>query len=235
MDREKIQSDFDELAHLAGGHSGSDRYDSLLLKLIPPEAKNILEIGCGSGRFTGLLANNAGGAIVGCKVTALDLSPAMIAMARERVAKTARAARAAASGSVSFICGDFLEENFDALKFDCIITAATLHHISIDTAVPRMKELLIPGGTLIIHDLRSDDGAIDVARSYTAFAFDSFRRLLQTGRLRQPRAVRRFWERHAAGETYLSVKEAKEMTARYLPGARVIDHWLWRYTIVWKK
>ncbi len=232
MDREKVQSDFDELAHLAGGHSGSDRYDLLLLKLIPTEAKNILEIGCGSARFTGLLANNAGSAGSACKITALDLSPAMIAMARER---TARIARADASGSISFICGDFLEENFAALKFDCIISAATLHHMSVETAIPRMKELLSPGGTLIIHDLRSDDGMIDAARSCTAFAFDSFRQLLQTGRLRQPRAVRQFWERHAAGETYLSVKETKEMAAHYLPGARVIDHWLWRYTVVWKK
>jgi tRNA G46 methylase TrmB len=63
MDREKVQHDFDELAHLAGGHSGSDRYDSLLLKLILAGTKNILEIGCGSGRFTGLLADNAGRAL----------------------------------------------------------------------------------------------------------------------------------------------------------------------------
>ena len=226
MDREKIQHDFDELAHLAGGHSGSDRYDSLLLKLIPAETKNILEVGCGSGRFTQLLANNAGD---GRRITALDLSPAMIAMAQERHG------RVASSGPVSFVCGDFLEENFDALKFDCIITAATLHHMSIASAVPRMKELLNPGGTLIIHDLRSDDGVADTARSYFAFAYDSSRQFLLTGRFRQPRAVREFWERHAAGETYLTVKEAKEMAARYLPGARVIDHWLWRYTVVWKK
>jgi len=217
MDREKVRHDFDELARLAGGHSGSDRYDSFLIKLIPAEVKNVLEVGCGSGRFTGLLAAN------NWKVTALDLSPEMIAMARERVGP-----------SVSFFCKDFFEEDFGGQKFDCIISAATLHHMSAGIAVPRMKELLNSGGTLIIHDLRSDDGVIDIARSFTAFAFNSFRQFLQTGHFRQPRAVREFWERHAAGETYLTVKEAAELADRWLPGARVIDHWLWRYTIVWK-
>jgi 2-polyprenyl-3-methyl-5-hydroxy-6-metoxy-1,4-benzoquinol methylase len=219
MDREKVQYDFDELAHLSGGDSGSDRYDSLLLKLIPAEVKSILEIGCGTGRFTRRLATN------GRRVTAVDLSPEMIARARQMIS----------SLSISFFCGDFLEDDFGSQKFDCVISAATLHHMSAYTAVRRMKKLVAPGGMLIIHDLRSDDGVVDAARSYTAFAYDSCRRFLRTGRFRQPRAVREFWERHAAGETYLTVKEVRELTDRLLPGARVIDHWLWRYTIVWKK
>jgi SAM-dependent methyltransferase len=220
MDLEKVQHDFDELAHLSGGDSGSDRYDPLLLKLVPAGAENVLEVGCGSGRFTELLAKS------NQKVTAIDLSPEMIARARERFGP---------SDPVSFYCGDFLEENFNSQKFDCIISAATLHHMSAELAVPRMKELLGPGGTLIIHDLRTDAGITDFARSGAAFSYDCFRRLLRTGNPRQPRHVREFWERHASGETYLTIKEAKTLAVQWLPGARVLYHWLWRYTIVWKK
>jgi SAM-dependent methyltransferase len=176
MDREKVQGDFDELAHLSGGDSGSDRYDSFLLGLIPAGAKNILEVGCGSGRFTELLAS---GAAEGRCVTAVDLSPEMIARAKERLGS---------SPSVSFVCGDFLDEDFDS-KFDCVVSAATLHHMKAETAVPRMKTLLRVGGTLIIHDLRSDNGVVDRARSYTAFAFDSCRRFFRTGRFRPARSA----------------------------------------------
>ncbi len=225
MDREKVQCDFDELARLSGGDSGSDRYDRLLLKLVPDEAVSVLEIGCGSGRLTQLLAAGAAGAKDGRQVTALDLSAEMIARARQRIGAT---------GSVSFHCGDFLEQNFNSQKFDCVISAATLHHMPEDLALPQMKTLLKPGGTLIIHDVRSDSGLADSAGSYTALAYDMLRRLLRTGRTRQPRAVRQFWDRHGRDETYLTLKEARNMAEQWLPGARVLNHRLWRYTIVWK-
>jgi len=47
--------------------------------------------------------------------------------------------------------------------------------------------------------------------------------------------VREAWDRHGAGETYLALQEARALAARLLPGARVINHWLCRYTIVWDK
>jgi hypothetical protein len=49
-----------------------------------------------------------------------------------------------------------------------------------------------------------------------------------------PRAVRRAWARHGAGERYLTLPEASALAAR-LPGARVTGHWLWRYTFIWDK
>jgi hypothetical protein len=49
------------------------------------------------------------------------------------------------------------------------------------------------------------------------------------------RKARRIWARHGRGETYLSLAEANGLADRVLPGARVVNHWLWRYTIVWDK
>src|SRR5437763_5109381 len=108
MNAEKIRNDFDEIARLAkGGESGRDRYDSLLLSLVPSEAVDVLEIGCGLGRLTAELAKGHR------QIMGIDLSPEMIERARQRVDAILR---------VSFFCGDFLEHDFGAQRFDCVIS-----------------------------------------------------------------------------------------------------------------
>ena len=49
------------------------------------------------------------------------------------------------------------------------------------------------------------------------------------------RELRNAWIRHGAGERYLTLSEARALAARMLPGSRVYNHWLWRYTVVWEK
>jgi hypothetical protein len=59
MNTAAIQTDFDEIARLSNGESsGSDRYDSFLLSLMPGGAVMILEVGCGGGRLTSELATS---------------------------------------------------------------------------------------------------------------------------------------------------------------------------------
>ena len=220
MNSERIRNDFDEIARLTDCLGGGDRYDSFLLSQVPACAVSVLDIGCGLGRLTAKLA------IPNREVTGVDLSPEMIRRAR----KEDREAR-----HLTFLCGDFLERDFTAQQFDCVISAAALHHMPEDVAVPRMAELLRPGGRLVIHDIRSDAGLGERVLSNFAFAQVAALRLWRTGRLRNPRAVREAWERHCADETYLSRREAEVLAARLLPGARLFYHWLWSYTIVWDK
>jgi 2-polyprenyl-3-methyl-5-hydroxy-6-metoxy-1,4-benzoquinol methylase len=220
MNAAKIRSDFDEIARLAEtGASGTDQYDPFLVSLVPADAIDVLDVGCGLGRLTSALARG------NREVLGIDLSPAMIERAR----------MAAATQRVSFVCGDFLYLEFGARVFDCVISAATLHHMPEDVALARMVGLLRPGGRLIIQDLRRDACLADMVRSHVALAQVALGRLVRTGRLRSPRKVRQEWERHGAGETYLSLREAQALANRLLLGARVYDHWLWRYTIVWDK
>lgn len=221
MDRARIRRDFNEIARLAGEHgSRTDRYDSFLLSLVPREAAAVLDVGCGLGRLTARLANGSR------KVVALDLSPEMISRARRR-SETER--------QVDFLCGDFLDHDFGTQRFDCIISSAVLHHIPEEPAIPRMIGLLRSGGRLIVHDLRSDSGLLDRARSHAALAQVAFVRLVRTGRPRDTRVMREAWLRHGAGERYPTLAEAQAMANRLLPGSRVYYHWLWRYTIVWTK
>ena len=126
------------------------------------------------------------------------------------------------NNAVSFLCGNFLEQDFGSSQFDCVISAATLHHMQQDVAIARMIGLLRPGGRLVINDIRSDIGLLDHARTYLVLGQEGFVRLLRTGRLRTPRAVRDAWTRHCATEKYLTLAEVKEMASRLLPARESI-------------
>ncbi|HEY3198713.1 MAG TPA: class I SAM-dependent methyltransferase [Nitrospirales bacterium] len=217
---EQVKADFDEIAGLVdSGASGTDRYDALLLSLVPPNASSVLDIGCGLGRLTQALA------VGNREVVGVDLSPIMIKRAR----------LTGQSDRVSFLEGDFLALDFRGRMFDCVVSAAALHHMNYDIALSRMVDLTRPGGRLLIQDLRRDSSLTDSIAAYSALAQTAFTRLVRTGRPRPARLVREAWARHGAKEVYLSLREARELADRHLPGARVLNHWLWRYTIVWDK
>jgi ubiquinone/menaquinone biosynthesis C-methylase UbiE len=217
---EQVRSDFDEIARLAEpGASGRDRYDAFLLSLIPATATRVLDVGCGLGRLTWAIAAS------GRSVVGVDLSPAMIDRARA----------AGALDQVSFRVGNFLELDFSSQSFDCVVSAAALHHMDHDAALARMVRLLSPGGRLIVHDLRSNAGLWDSARGCAALAHTVLHRLKRTGRLRPSKPVRDLWARHGASESYVSLGQVRNMVGRLLPGAQIVNHWLWRYTIVWDK
>jgi ubiquinone/menaquinone biosynthesis C-methylase UbiE len=75
----KIRADFDRIALLSENDwNHNDHYHDFLLKQLPPHCTYALEIGCGTGAFSRLLARHAD------RVLALDLSPQMIRVAKER-------------------------------------------------------------------------------------------------------------------------------------------------------
>src|SRR5262245_51175001 len=74
-----IRADFDRIALLSDDNWNHNRhYHKFLLKQIPERCKQALEIGCGTGEFSRLLAQRSE------KVLAIDLSPQMIRLAGER-------------------------------------------------------------------------------------------------------------------------------------------------------
>ena len=221
MNTERVRNDFDQIARLSDCHvGGGERYDSFLLSLVPADAVSVLDIGCGLGRLAVKLATRTR------RVTGVDLSPEMIARAQ----KDTRGAE-----NLTFLCGDFLERDFTPQQFDFVISAATLHHMPENVAVPRMVELLRPGGRLVIHDVRPDAGLGERIMGNFALAQVVALRLWRTGWVRNPRPLREAWARHCADEKYLTQREAEALAARLLPGARIFHHWLWSYTIVWDK
>jgi SAM-dependent methyltransferase len=144
-------------------------------------------------------------------------------------------ARSAGYRNIEYRLGDVMGLTLPAEAYDCVVSIATLHHLPLERALPKMKDALKPGGTLVIHDLAADDSMLERGMSALAYPLSAARRLWKTGRVRMPREVREAWDEHGKNEVYLTLAGVREMCGRYLPEALVKRHLLWRYTVVWRK
>jgi SAM-dependent methyltransferase len=132
-DMSTIQQDFDRIALVSeDGATRNDHYHNFLLRHLPPNCHDALEIGCGTGEFARSLAERSQ------RVLALDLSPEMIRIARERSAQFP---------NIEFELADIRDRPLPIEGFDCIATIATLHHLPIAETLLKLKTALKPGGT----------------------------------------------------------------------------------------
>jgi 2-polyprenyl-3-methyl-5-hydroxy-6-metoxy-1,4-benzoquinol methylase len=101
----------------------------------------VLDVGCGVGRWSTLLARRLG------IVTGADLSPTMIAEARRR------AELQNVSTRTRFIVQDLARLDVDS-TFDLILGVTVLQHIldpeSLRSAIRRMTDHLAPGGRMVL-------------------------------------------------------------------------------------
>lgn len=216
-----IQEDFDRIALVsADGAKRNDLYHDFLLRQLPSQCENSLDIGCGTGSFTRRLAERSQ------RVLAIDFSPEMIRIARERSGKFS---------NIDFQLADVLNLPFDARSFDCIATIATLHHLPLEEMLLKMKVALKPGGELLILDLFEAEGVTDALLNLAALPVSVGLRLIHHGRLLPPRAEQAAWNAHADHDLYPKMREVRALCDRILPGAKVKKHLLWRYSVVWKK
>jgi SAM-dependent methyltransferase len=104
MEVSSVEADFDRLAQLDDeGWTANNQYHDFLLKHVPHNCENALEIGCGTGAFARLLAAR-------CKhVIALDLSSEMIRVARSRSTRVE---------NLEFELADAMKWNFPQSHFD---------------------------------------------------------------------------------------------------------------------
>ncbi len=229
LNREKVRADFDRIARLDVDESAHlSIYDDFVLGRIQASTKllvrpvRILEIGCGTGGLTRALATRCG---LGASILGVDLSPEMIRVARERTT----------GGSIRYECGDFFELELPRGEdggFDVVLSVATLHHLPLVPALRRMVDLLAPGGLLLVHDLRANEGIVDRAMLPFAVLARAITRL-RAGRLLSNARLRAAWSDHARGERYLTRREVVALSKEQLPGAVVTSHLQWRYTLEW--
>jgi ubiquinone/menaquinone biosynthesis C-methylase UbiE len=216
-----VRADFDRIALLAGdAWDHSSHYHGFLARHVPRPCRESLEIGCGTGAFSRLLAKSSD------RVLALDLSPNMIHVAREHSTQFP---------NIDFQVADVLESELPAGRFDCVASIATLHHLPLVEVLPKIKRSLKAGGVLLVLDLFQPEGLSDAAASALALPLSLGLRLLRHGRLLPPLEVRRAWDEHGRHDTYLTLNEVHRVCADLLPGALVTRHLLWRYSVVWKK
>jgi ubiquinone/menaquinone biosynthesis C-methylase UbiE len=100
--------------------------------------KQVLDVGCGKGRFARVLLEDNPGA----RVCGLDISEAMLAFVPTGIGRV--------SGSMTAL-------PFAASTFDCIYATESLEHaVEIEGAVAEMCRVLKPGGKLAIIDKNAE-------------------------------------------------------------------------------
>ncbi|MEV5744897.1 class I SAM-dependent methyltransferase [Microbispora rosea] len=109
----------------------------------PRAGQRILDVGCGTGYLTRILAPVV---TPGGHVTGVDLSPPMIEYARRR-----------APGNCTYVVGEGQSLPFPDDSFDAVVSSLAVHHIPRDArprALREMFRVLRPGGRLVIAEFR---------------------------------------------------------------------------------
>jgi ubiquinone/menaquinone biosynthesis C-methylase UbiE len=216
-----VQADFDRIALLPGDErwSHNTHYHRYLLRQLPPRIDAALDIGCGSGAFSRLLAKRAR------EVTGLDLSTQMVRIASER---------SRTYPNVRYVVADVMQWPMPPARYDCIASIATLHHLPLADVLRKAKAALMPGGTLLVLDLYRQATLLELLSSVLTVPVSLALRLLNGGLKVSPEA-KAAWDEHGRTDSYLTMREVRAICAQVMPGAHVRRHLLWRYSIVWKK
>jgi SAM-dependent methyltransferase len=216
-----IEADFDRLALLDDeGWTANNHYHNSLLRHVPANCKNALEIGCGTGAFARLLAERSE------RVFALDLSGEMVRVARSR---------SSPFPNVEFQITDAMTWNFPQSHFDFICSIATLHHLDQRALFVKMRDALKPRGVLVVLDLVESSGLTERMLDVVGLGVSASLRLVHNGRLKPPREVRKAWEQHGKHDSYSTINQMRALAHEILPGASVSRCLLWRYKLVYQK
>jgi ubiquinone/menaquinone biosynthesis C-methylase UbiE len=216
-----VEADFDRLALLDDeGWTANNQYHNSLLKHVPENCENALEIGCGTGAFARVLARRCR------RVVALDLLAEMIRVARSRSIRFE---------NLEFELADAMTWNFPNSHFDFVCSIATLHHLEQRELLLKIKDALKPRGVLVVLDLVQSDSLTEHMCDVVGLGVSAGLRLIHNGRLQPPAAVRKAWEQHGKHDSYLTMRQVRALADEILPGARVERCLLWRYRLVYKK
>jgi len=135
-EREQRRALFDSVAELydtARQSYPAEVADGLVANAGAGRGSAVLEIGCGTGQLTRLLAGRA------LRLTAIDIGPAMVGVARRNVA----------DGTVQFQVCSF--EDFPGRgPYDLVVSATAFHWVDPAVGLAKAARLLSPGGWLAL-------------------------------------------------------------------------------------
>lgn len=119
--------------------------DALLAHAAPTASQRWLETACGPGVISRHLAPHVRA------VHGVDLTPAMVALARESAA-------AAGLANATFAVGDATATGLPDASFDGAITRFSLHHIPVPGRVlEELARVVAPGGGIVVADHLGDE------------------------------------------------------------------------------
>ena len=172
-------------------------------------ARSALDVGCGEGLLTREL--RAAGVAA---VTGLDLDADQVSRARSL---------AQGDAGLTYVVGDVLEVP-QAEQFDLVTCFATLHHLDLDDGLRRLRDLVAPGGHLVVVGLARvgtpADAALSLAAVPAAMVADRARGHWEHGApVRDPE--------HSYGDVRAAARSI-------LPGVQWRRRLYWRYSLVWR-
>lgn len=213
----ELRDDFDRIAReepegsgaALGRHAWIERH-------LPPAPARALDLGCGTGELTRLLARRCGEAI------GVDLSGGMILRARAATPPGLRA---------TYVQGDFRDAPGE--RFDVVTAVAALHHLPLDEALSLAASRVRPGGILLVVDLYDAPRLPPPLRRLLAFGVAHWD-LLAHGR-RPRRGAREAWRAHGDRERLPTAREVRVACAALAPPGRPRFHLRWRWTLAWRR
>ena len=154
--KERFDNDVERFSILAVGQTTTvDAVYALELisqaaSITTPDAKHILDIGCGAGNYTLKLLQR----INNLDVTLVDLSKPMLDRAQKRISEVSK-------GELNTLQGDIRELDIGEEKYDIILAAAVLHHLRNESewlsVFNKLHNSLTPGGSIWVFDLVEHD------------------------------------------------------------------------------
>ncbi len=150
--RQRFDADVERFSNLETGQSATvDAPLAMALVaqaagLTTPNARNVLDVGCGAGNYTLKLLEQ----LPNLDVTLIDLSQPMLDRATERI-------RTTTTGRITTIQSDIREVELPDGNFDIVLAAAVLHHLRADQewrdVFAAFHRALRPGGSMWVFDL----------------------------------------------------------------------------------
>jgi len=149
--------DVDGLDH----ESSQDRLDLALFELAGDvRDSSVLDAGCGQGDMTLRLLER------GARVTALDLSPGMVDVVRERVRRIS-----GATGSFTPLVAPLERSHVPDNSFDLVLGRFVLHHLDVRAGCLELRRILRPGGRAIFIENSGENPALAFARKWLTGRF----------------------------------------------------------------
>ena len=218
---QKIRHDFDRLARYDRPEwNHNNHYYSFLIEQLPAQCKTVLDIGCGTGEFSRLLAERFE------SVVAIDLSPNSIEVAK---------LRSRSFSNIDFQVADICQWEFPMERFDAIVSISTLHHLPVENLLPKLKTALKSSGKLVILDLIEHENLSDRLSDWIAVPLNWFFQIRKNRHIQKSPEAAEAMREHLRTDEYLTLSQARRIYTNSLKGAKLRQHLFWRYSVVWEK
>jgi SAM-dependent methyltransferase len=200
--------------------SHNDHFHAWIESNLPDGRRLALDVGCGRGELLGRLAPWFD------RLIGIDADRTMCSVATQRC-------RDDSISNVEVRCTKLdalAREPERANRFDLITMVAVLHHLPLAPTLDQVRQLLAPGGRLLVVGLARADSARDLAVDLTSAVANPI-----VGLVKHPQAVRGPCETppfpvRDPGESFDDIRRLAESA---LPGARIRRRLFFRYTLKW--